>query len=63
MCDAGKAAAALGVPAAALLVGVGVLAYGLVRVMVTSRRRRAIGREIREIRRQLSYLSGGLPLR
>ncbi|MCB9624473.1 MAG: hypothetical protein H6723_14255 [Sandaracinus sp.] len=63
VCDAGERCGGARRSAAALLVGVGVLAYGLVRVMVTSRRRRAIGREIREIRRQLSYLSGGLPLR
>ncbi|MCB9601342.1 MAG: hypothetical protein H6722_01150 [Sandaracinus sp.] len=63
LCDLGEGCGRARRMGLALSISVGVLAVGVIRFFVNSRRRRALGREMHEIRRQLAYLQNGLPLR
>ncbi|MCB9601341.1 MAG: hypothetical protein H6722_01155 [Sandaracinus sp.] len=55
-CDDGYGCRPIRPAAIALATGIGVLAVGVIRLMTSSSRRRALGLEMREIRRQLAYL-------
>ncbi|MCB9624472.1 MAG: hypothetical protein H6723_14250 [Sandaracinus sp.] len=58
-CDDGYGCRTIRPAAIALATGIGVLAVGVIRLMTSSSRRRALGLEMREIRRQLAYLRNG----